>query len=162
MKTWFAKLRISAAFDSGRPLPRWLRRRLSSSEELRNFARQVSELDSALRESGPAQTPDALHGSIMRKVRRVERERSVAPRQRSWLRWLPVPAMGILLLCAVWVRHSQSSNRALPSLTVAFDAGETITETLPTQLINPLKEEWQRVNLDVENTTRFLLATVPF
>jgi hypothetical protein len=37
-----------------------------------------------------------------------------------------------------------------------------MTDLLPSQLVDPLNEEWERVNLDLENTTRFLLASVPF
>lgn len=159
MKSWFAQFKISAALDNGRPLPRWLRRRFSDSEELRRFARRVSELDSALRKSPETQENYALHSSIMRAVRAG----GIAPRQVNWLHWLPVPATAVVALCGIWwFSHPQSSNRALPSLTSALEAGEQITDTLPAQLVDPLKDEWQRVNLDVENTTRFLLASVPF
>ena len=163
MKTWVAKFRISVAIDSGRPLPHWLRRRLSGSEELRSFARQMSELDSALQMGRPARAPIPLHGSIMRAVRRVEYPRSPVPRRVNWVRWLPVPAVAVVALCAAWwLWYPQSSNRALPSFSQAFDAAETITETLPAQLVDPLDQEWQLVNLDVEDTTRFLLASLPF
>ena len=163
MKTWFAKFRISTALDSGRPLPLWVSHRLSSCEELRRFARQMSELDSALQKGQPTQTRGTIHGSIMHAVRSVERARGVAPRHVNWLRWLPVPAAAVLALCAAcWFWLPQSSSRALPSLTDAFQAGEQITDMLPTQLVDPLNEEWQRVNMDLENTQRFLLAAVPF
>jgi hypothetical protein len=163
MKTWFAKFRISTAFDSGRPLPRWVRRRLSGSEELRSFAMQMSELESALQEGRPVHTPNTLHGSIMRAVRGVQRARGVAPRAGNWVRWLPVPAMTVVVLCVLWWFWTPTSpNRPFPSLAQALDAGATLTETLPAQLVDPLNEEWQRVNLDLEDTRRFLLASVPF
>jgi hypothetical protein len=85
------------------------------------------------------------------------------PRRTTWLRWLPVPAAAALALCGLcWFLLQQSSSRALPSLTDAFQAGEQITDMLPSQLVDPLNEEWQEVNMDLENTTRFLLAAVPF
>ena len=86
-----------------------------------------------------------------------------SPRLMTWVRWLPVPAAGVLALCAVyWLSLPQSSNPSVPSLTDAFQAGEQITEMIPVQLVDPLTQEWQRVNLDLENTSRFLLAAVPF
>jgi len=163
MKARFAKFRISTAFDSGGPLPRWLRRRLSGSEELRSFAIRMSQLESALQEGRRVRTPDTLHGSIMRAVRGVERARGVAPREVNWVRWLPVPAMNVVVLCVLWWFWTPPSpNRSFPSLAQAFDAGATLTETLPAQLVDPLNEEWQRVNLDIEDTRRFLLASLPF
>jgi hypothetical protein len=162
MKTWFSKFRISAAFDSGNPLPSWLCRRLSASEELRSFAKQVSELDSALREPASNEIPVTLHASIMGAVRASNRA-AKAPRPMTGLRWLPVPVTAVLVLCAVcWLWLPNSSSRALPSLAEVFQTGGQMTDLLPSQLVDPLNEEWERVNLDLENTTRFLLASVPF
>jgi hypothetical protein len=161
MKTWISKFRISAAFDKGKPFPRWLSRRLSASEELRSFASHVSELDSALRRPGSNEIPVTLHASIMGAIRASNRAAN-APRRARWLRWLPFPATAVFAVCAVcWLCLPQSSNRAVPSLTDAFQVGEQITDILPGELVDPLNEEWQRVNLDLENTSRFLLAAVP-
>lgn len=81
----------------------------------------------------------------------------------TWLRWLPVPAAAVLALCAVcWFSLPRSLSRALPSLAEVFQTGGQMTDMLPSQLMDPLNEEWQRVNLDLENTTRFLQAAVPF
>lgn len=161
MKPWFSKFRILAAFDKGRPLPRGLCRRLSSAEELRSFARRVSELDSSLRQPVRNEMPVTLHASIMGAVRASNRRNATPP--RAWLRRLAVPAAAVLALCAVcWLCLPRSSSRGLPSLAEVFQTGGQMTDLLPSQLMDPLNEEWQRVNQDLENTSRFLLAAVPF
>jgi hypothetical protein len=163
MKPWFSKFRISSAFDSGRPLPRWLRRRLSGSQELRSFARQISDLDQVLRRPAGKEAPCTLHSSIMGAVCALDRRRT-APPQTDWLRWLPAPALVGLALCVAWwwFSHPLPATQPVPSLASALETGEQLTETLPVQLMDPLNEEWRRVNLDLEKTTRFLLASVPF
>ena len=162
MKTWFAKFRISAAFDSGRPLPRWLRHRLSNSEELRSFSGKVSRLEQVLRRPVANETPYGLHASIMGAMRASNPD-GIAACRLNWLRWIPAPALAVCVMFAVWwFAHPHASDRGLPSLAEAFQTGEEITDDLSSQLVDPLKEELQRVNLDLEDTTRFLLATVPF
>lgn len=163
MKLWFAKFRLSNALDSGRPLPRELRRQLETRDELRTFAGRVYEMDSALRERPATQAPSDLHDSVMQAVRGVERSGRSAPRSINWVGWLPAPALALCAICAwLWLSHRQAETRSLPSLSSAFESGEQMAKTFPAELVDPLQEELRRVNLDLDDTARFLVASVPF
>jgi hypothetical protein len=163
MKSWLARFRVSSAFDDNRPLPGSLRRQLEKSEELRTFARRISELDSALRKSSAAEAPDTVHRSIMRAVRTVERAERPAQARAGSVRWLPASALALCVVCALWwFSHWPAANRSLPSPGPALEVAEQMAQSLPAQVMDPLQEELRRVNHDVDDTTRFLLASVPF
>jgi hypothetical protein len=43
----------------------------------------------------------------------------------------------------------------------ALTTSEEMASTVPGTALAPLTEEWQRLNQDLDNTTQFLLATLP-
>jgi hypothetical protein len=70
MRNWIAKFRISAAADSGKPLPASLREDIACTDELRRFDQTLAGMDRALRNSVPkTEPPPGLHNSIMSAVR---------------------------------------------------------------------------------------------
>jgi hypothetical protein len=74
MKAWFAKMRISAALDSGRRPTARSQGKTTVSDELSGFEKEMAELDRALKQTVPKpHAPPSLHSSIMRAVRAVER-----------------------------------------------------------------------------------------
>ncbi len=163
MKSWIKKLRISNAMDTGEPLPASLRQGMADSSELRTFARDLEALDAALKDTAPspAATPE-LHGSIMRSLEGADRPARLRLRAPV-LRWLPASALVVLALGIWWAMQPPPSPRP-EALNVAVDALELRSElsrTMPDAVVAPLSEELARLNRDVDNTTKFLLAALP-
>ena len=172
MKTWFAKLRISAAVDTGRPLSPALRATIARSEELRRFEETAAGLDRALRHSAPKrEAPPELHRTIMRAVRAANR--AEAPRNSLLaLRWLAAPALAALVLMGglrwAWNRPASSPAVASAELTppwsvaaTALERGRELARTAPAVALAPLAEELARTDRDVRSAAQFLLASLP-
>lgn len=101
MKTWFIKLRISNAFDEGKPLPPSVQRAEANSAELRRFAENTAALDEALKNTRPAPTaPAGLHAAILRAVRSAESAGSAESSgwEKFQQRLIPVSALGLLMI----------------------------------------------------------------
>jgi hypothetical protein len=153
MKSWFAKLRARAALDAGGP------RRVSQQE--------LAAVDQALRQSLPRAHPPAnLHSSIMRAVHSAQ-QRPARPLWLTLLRWLPATAVPVLALAVAWhvLRSHQSSSAAnaqsLAAAATALEVGGQLAHTAPSAAVAPLSEELARLNLDLDNTAQFLLASLP-
>jgi hypothetical protein len=97
----------------------------------------------------------------MRAVQAAARTR--APRRNPlWLRWLPAPALACLaLLAGWWLFHPSPKPAALEPAATALLMSQQIVQTLPSTVLAPLNDEWQRLSLDLDNTARFLLANLP-
>jgi hypothetical protein len=127
----------------------------------------MAALDAALKGSAPrVDAPESLHRSIMQAVRAANR-RAEAPRHSNVLRWLPAPVLAaILLLGLVWAMHSrvQKPVQNAPTLVAAATAvhlGDDMVRAMPAAVVAPLSNELDRLNRDLDNTARFLLASFP-
>ena len=168
MNLWFSKFRISAALDSAKPWPRSLERKVAGRDELRRFSSEAQALDSALKQAREdSDAPPGLHASIMRAVLRAPASAVGGSRRVVWRR-LAAPAIG-LAACAVawWVWHQPPPPGAAagpPSLTTAtraLDLGSEVTQAMPAAVVAPMSDELARVRLDLDQTTKFLLASLP-
>ena len=163
MKMWLARLRISVAADLTTSLPKWVQRQLDRSPELRRQYASVLALDRSLRQPLPVNTPSLLHSRIMQAVR-AERSRPAATASHLGWRWLTAPAGAVVillgLLCLTRPAREGHAPAVGPALT-ALDLGRQLTQTVPIAAVQPLTEEWLRVNRDLEGTARFLLASMP-
>lgn len=170
MNSWLTRFRINAARDEGRPLPESLRQKINRSAELREFKESDDALERALRSARPdPAAPPFLAGSIMRAVRQcgkpAERTPSCIAMWRNWS--LAVVGVLAVVLSGFWWMGRRpvvppapaAGNLALPAS--ALELGDTVTRTLPLATVAPLNDELDRVNLDLTNTARFLLANVP-
>ena len=167
MKSWIARLRISAALDAeGQPAAP-LRLKPGASAELRAVQQEMVALDALLREAPPrAQVPASLHSSIMQAVRAANHP-AAAPRRPELLRWLAAPALAaIILIGAVLVLHRpaqapEHNAQSLAAATTALQLGNQMVRSGPIAVVAPLSNELDRLNQDLDNTARFLLASLP-
>lgn len=165
MKSWFTKLRISTAIDSGRSMPASLQKRIAASEELKRFCHDVEHLEHALRETpSPMRgAPPNLHGAIMSAVRKEathSANRTISP----ILRWLPAPALAALLIWAIvhfTSTGSDSRSEMFVSTISSLNDEMELAQTTPQDVMAPLTEELKRLNHDVEEARSFLLASLP-
>ena len=167
MNSWLTRFRISSARDEGKPLPESLRKKINSSADLREFEQSTNAVDLALRTARPQEvTPPFLAGSIMRAVKESGRPVGKAP---AWVAALRLSgAFGTALVAlafAMWLTgtrpvHPETAN-VLASTSSALQLGDTVTHTLPLVTVTPLNDELSRLNVDLTNTARFLLANVP-
>ena len=166
MKSWIAKLRISMALDADQPSSARRHRKPSASAELRGIEQEMMALDRALKETAPrAEAPASLHQSIMQAVRAANRP-AAAPRQPSVLRWVPVPVFAVMVvLGVVWMLQSPvrtvQTGQPLAAATTALQLGNQMVRTMPTAVVAPLSDEWERLNRDLDKTAQFLLASLP-
>jgi hypothetical protein len=168
MKSWLAKFRISAALDEGRRLPKGLAKAAANSEELRRFDESAVKLDAALRIARPqVELPPLLHEAILGAVEAAERPASAEPRG-TWLRWVPVPALALLVVFGVWwgMRHRQpqpsaAETQSLVWVSTVMDVSDQMRGALPGAVVSPLSEELAYLDEDVGRTAEFLLASLP-
>ncbi len=167
MKSWLAKMRISAALDSGRQPPAWLQRWVRRSRELRRFEQAMMTLDQALKQTVPKpEAPASLHHSIMQAVPGTSRLAATEPRL-TFLHWAPLPALVlIMLLGAWWFLHRPPTQPApsaqtLAAAATALELGGQIPETVPPVVVAPLSDELERLHRDLDSTAQFLLASLP-
>jgi hypothetical protein len=167
MKSWIARLRISAALDADQPPAAWSRHSTSSSVEGCGPEQEMIALDRALRETAPrAEAPASLHHSIMQAVRSASRP-APAQRQPTVLRWLPAPVFAALVFAvALWALHSPVPTpvpeaQPLAAATTALQLGNQVVQTMPSAVVSPLSDELDRLNRDLDKTAQFLLASLP-
>ncbi|HWW01364.1 MAG TPA: hypothetical protein VNZ64_16830 [Candidatus Acidoferrum sp.] len=171
MKAWFTKFRISAVLDSRKPLSQSLRDAVARSEELQRFEKSAGALGRVLKETPPPASvpPPGLHQAIMRAVRAGAQPAAPARKAALWRR-LPAPALAALVLVAVWwalgpgrdsSRRPATEREGLGRAVAVLELGERVTQRMPSQMVAPLSEEWQRLNGDFDRTQEFLLASLP-
>ena len=167
MSSWLTRFRISAARDEGKPLPESLRQKINCNADLREFEENTDNLEHALRTTRPEEnTSPFFTGSIMRAVKESGRP---AEKGHSWIAVLRMcGAFGTALIAlafAMWLTGTRPTRPATPdvlaSTSSALQLGDTVTHTLPLATVTPLNDELSRLNLDLTNTARFLLANVP-
>jgi hypothetical protein len=163
MKSWIAKFRISAALDAGKPVPRRLRHIIAGSDELRRFEHTTAVLDRALRQETLPETPPWLHNSIMGAV--CAAESPTRARRLAW-RWLAGPAVAALAFMGVWfaIQRIPPPDRLDPPLAIAtttLEMSNEMAQQAPTVMLTPLAQELEGLKLDLDNTTQFLLASLP-
>lgn len=173
MKTWLAKLKISSALDDRKPLPPDIERPVAESEELRRFADNSADLDQGLKNSRPdLKTSASLHAAIMRAVRAAEPVRAPAfDWQKIWGRWIPATALASLILLVFFAVSHNSHRSELPAKPAALstfadassavETGGKLVRELPDAALSPLNDERLRLNRDLANAQKFLLASLP-
>jgi hypothetical protein len=171
MKSWLTKFRISSALDADSSSSPSKRRTVANSDETRRFEETIQTLDRTLRNQPPRSeaAPD-LHATIMNAVR-ASRASTPARRSPLFVRWLPAPAFAVLALSGLWwalhrppdvaVHTPRHDHTGLLAIGAAMEAGDNATRTLPPAVVAPLSDELGRVNLDLENTAKFLLTSLP-
>ena len=168
---WLTKFRLSAARDSQRPLPPSLCDAIARSDELQRLEKDATSMERALRNCSPRASapPPGFHHAIMRAVRGAARP--AAPVHAPALRhWLPASALAVLMLIAAWsvVRQggmsstpSASAHDGLAPAAAALELCQQVTQRMPAEMVAPLSEEWQRLNVDFDRAQQFLLASLP-
>jgi hypothetical protein len=154
---WFAKFKISSALDDGRPTAD-LSALAGPNAELHDFAGALLEVDRRLRAERPAgEAPPFLHGSIMAAV--AGATAPAAHRQPRSLWWRTVGVAAVLVACCFLAgKHFMGLVRSPAS------SGPNLQQqvaALPATVLSPLSTELEKLNLDLEQTTSFLLASVP-
>jgi hypothetical protein len=171
MRAWIAKFRISAAEDSGRPLPASVRKAIAGSEEVRRFAGKCRALDRALTVARPGPVvPPALHGAIMRSVRASHRSTPAHPALSAWLRLSAATAAAVLLVLATWAGWHrlkstsiarQPMTQALGAPAMTFALGDSLAWPEQMSAVAPLTDELDRLDRDLNQTAQFILACLP-
>jgi len=166
MTSWLAKFRISAALDSGQPLPEKLRREIADDAELRRFARRADALGRALSNPPPPPSGPPLHDSIMRAVRASGRREQ--PRRAPASFWLTAfPALAAVAAMAgvcVWLAQHRAAPTGGPSLAgpgLVLEMSEQMPNAMSSAMLAPLTNEWALVDRDLQDTTQILLASIP-
>jgi hypothetical protein len=163
MKTWLSKFRISCALDET-----GLERGTASlgdreREGLRHYRASVEELDWRLRTARPADSvPVGLHHSIMRSVRRVAGGGGRRPSPVR-LRWLPAPALALLIVGGVWwaLNRPEDGSQSLVTAAAALEQGRQLTHQAPSAALAPLSQELENLNRDFRKAVEVLIASVP-
>ena len=163
MKTWLAKFKISSALDDNNPGRKRLNGLEVASEEIRRFDHAARSLDRRL-ESGPPEQPlpPDLHASVMRAVRHAagKSERQFAP---VIVRWLPAPALALLVVAGVWWGLNRTAEQPQPLTTAgaALTRSHELTRQAPAAVLAPLSKEMESLHRDFRKAVEFLVASVP-
>ena len=163
MKSWLARLRIAHALDFGKPVPAAVWRAIAASSEIRAFQEDAEEVVGALKNAKPTVNPPPwLHDSIMRALREPA-GRATAPVHLRVLRWAIGPVvLALALLAGRWgMQRPASRPEALAAATAAFELGNDVSRTVPGAVMDPLSDELDRVQRDLDNTAQLLLTAMP-
>jgi hypothetical protein len=85
----------------------------------------------------------------------------------AFLRWLPVPVAALLALMVVWhaargpARLPVQDAQPLAVATTALQVSGEMARAVPSAVVSPLADELKKLNLDLDNTAQFLLASLP-
>jgi hypothetical protein len=130
-----------------------------------------SPLDQTLKNRLPKPAPaGSLHDSIMCAVRGAPRP-AAGEERAGWPRWIPVSSLALLALLAVFVairlatrpdvRVQPAGSQTLAAAGSALELGGSLMRQAPAAAMSPLSDEMQKLDRDLEDTERFLLATLP-
>ena len=122
-------------------------------------------LDQALNAGAPNDvTPTTLHGAIMQAVKAGPVAAPMFPGRRPGLRLAAPLALALVVVSLWWVAHPRQPN-SRASLTAAVEALQFTQEAAPESVaaaaLRPLADEMGRLNQDLDNTAKFLLASIP-
>ncbi|HEV2395051.1 MAG TPA: hypothetical protein VG146_22095 [Verrucomicrobiae bacterium] len=164
MKRFLAKFKISNALDSGKPLPPSLQEQIARSPDLRDFVQSASRLGRALEMARPRlDAAPSLHASIMRAVGAAARAQPPELKSIAWTSSMALAGTLAVLLAGFWLIHPAAPRAAatLQPMTEAWDAGGQMAQNAPSLMLEPLSDEWQRLNQDANRTARCLLSSLP-
>jgi hypothetical protein len=162
MKTWLAKFRISVALDAGQPWPESLRRAVAADPALARFAQRTEILGRALRLAPPPVEP-ALRDSIMRAVRAAARAEPSRRAPVSVWRAATAAVAAVAVVC-LWTAHHHPAppgRQSLDGAVAVLEIGEQIPGAMPSLVMSPLSNEWDRMDRNLRDTTQVLLASFP-
>jgi len=162
MKTWLTKFKISNALDDvaaeRERMPNEVKR-----DDLRRFRESLRSLDCCLKSAQSGQpVPAGLHDLVMRAVRGASRTQKqlFAP---TILRWLPAPALALLVVAGVWwiLSRSESKPQSMVTAAAALEQSLQLTQQAPAAVLAPLSQEMENLNRDFRNAVEVLVASVP-
>jgi hypothetical protein len=171
MKSWLIKYKISNALNDRKPLPPAVGRAMARSEELRRFAENSSALNHALKSQLPSpEDCPLLHDSIMRAVRTSMHARA-AQKQLAWPRWVPVSSLGLLVLLGALMaiqffstmnmKVQPENSQTFAAAGSAIELGGSLVREAPDVAMSPLSDEMQKLDRNLVDAKKFLLASLP-
>jgi hypothetical protein len=171
MKTWLLKLKISNAINDRQPLPPSVESAVSRSAELQSFVADANALARELKNQLPCtETSAQLHASIMRAVRSA-RSAPDTKTESVWPRWVPASGLvAAILLGAVLIVQfmPQPASKVQPAdahpladASSALDLGGSLVSQAPELALSPLSDEMQKLDRNLADTGKFLLASLP-
>ena len=163
MKTWLSKFKISNALDEGGVAPKYSVTSDAECEEVRQFEEAARSLDRRLKSAQPLRAaPAGLHASVMQAVLGASRIRERQP-VPTVLRWLPAPALALLVVVGVWWTLSRPETEPQPLVTAAaaLEQSHQLTQQAPAAVLTPLSKEMENLNRDLLNAVELLVASVP-
>jgi hypothetical protein len=171
MKTWLLKLKISNAINDRQPLPPSVESAVSRSAELQSFVADANALARELKNQLPcSETSAQLHASIMRAVRSA---RSVPDTKTEsvWPRWVPASGLVAAILLGVVLivqfmpqpagKVQPADAHPLADASSALDLGGSLMSQAPELALSPLSDEMQKLDRNLADTGKFLLASLP-
>ena len=172
MKSWLTKFRISNELDAGLGAPAAKPQSLARCDESRCFEQTIHAVDRGLRSRPPVGEPPAdLHAGIMSAVRENRGIRRTGYRVSPAVGWFAAPAFAALVLAGLWwtfrpageppVRTEKMAQASILQMGNALEGGDSAARNLAPAMVAPLAEELGRVNVDIENAARFLVASLP-
>jgi hypothetical protein len=189
MKTWLTKFRISNALNDTNAARKQEVSRGRQSKEARQFEETMRELDRRLKSAQPAQAPPpGLRDSVLRAVHRAAKTAEPLALSQSdgervafrpgegtargssvwwWrkvaARWLPAPALALLVVGSVWwmLSRPQPESQPLTTAGAALERSHELAQQAPAAVLAPLSKEMESLNRDFRNAVQFLVASVP-
>ena len=162
MRKWLAKFRISAGLDADEPQRGQRPHGKSPSAEINQYEGSMNSLERRLKATHPTTpVPVALHASVMRAVRSAA-ESQERPSARWVLRWLPAPALAMLVVFGLWLlSRSPHESPSLTAPAIALEQGQEMAQKAPGVVLAPLSQEMNNLNRDFQNAVELLVASVP-
>ena len=141
MKSWFAKLTGGTSTNG-------------STEAMTEIDRSLS---AGIVRPEP---PPGLEQRILGAVRAAASPRDARGPRLVW-RWLPAPALAIAFVLWLVIEHPATA----PGPEMSANAGDILEfgtpNKIPEAVMKPLSDEWASLGHDLDQTTEFLLASLP-
>jgi hypothetical protein len=83
------------------------------------------------------------------------------------LRWVAAPLVAAVVLVVIWqglrgpIAPPSKGTQSLAAATTALEMGGQLAQAAPSAVVAPLSDELARLNRDLDNTARFILASLP-
>lgn len=123
-----------------------------------------AEVERGLKDSLSKQEPPAgFSDELMRAIRSAERPTHARPAPPTG-HWLAAPSLTAVLILALAWFWGPPAHRPAPELDAAsagLDLGVTMARGLPSSVVEPLSQEWLRLDQDLDRTAEFVLASLP-
>ena len=126
---------------------------------------EVTALERSLRlKPNQPSVPADLHNSIMVGIRNLgtKLQRQEIPGWVRWFRWVPAPVLAACVIAGLLYYRSNIPPEPTPTsiALTTLELGETMAQTLPAAM-EPLSQELERVQQDLDQTAKFLAASLP-